>query len=43
MIIEVLNILSYLARISADYYEPIHNINIYKALAVLIQNNDAST
>ena len=29
MIIEVLNILSYLGRISSDYYEPIHNINIY--------------
>lgn len=33
MIIEVLNILSYMARISKDYYEPIHNIGIYKDLA----------
>jgi fused len=37
MIIDVLNILSYLARISQDYYEPIHQINIYDDLAALIQ------
>jgi hypothetical protein len=40
MIIEVLNILSFLARISIDYYEPIHNINIYKDLGALISHKD---
>ena len=43
MIIEVLNILSFLARISGDYYEPIHNINIYKDLGVLIQHEQDPT
>ena len=40
MIIEVLNILSFLARIFEDYYEPIHNLNIYKDLALLIKLKD---
>ena len=42
MLIEVLNILSYLARISVDYYEPIHNANVYEPLVLLFSHTEAT-
>ncbi|KRX03291.1 Protein kinase-like domain [Pseudocohnilembus persalinus] len=40
LILDTLNILSQLARISKDYYESIHLINIYQQIKLLIQHND---
>jgi fused len=40
LITETLSIISQLARISKEYYEPIHQINIYKELRNLIIHKD---
>ena len=37
-----LALISQLARISKDFYEPIHNANIYNDLKSLIQHSDAN-
>eukprot|EP00331_Platyophrya_macrostoma_P011585 CAMPEP_0176428776 /NCGR_PEP_ID=MMETSP0127-20121128/13341_1 /TAXON_ID=938130 /ORGANISM="Platyophrya macrostoma, Strain WH" /LENGTH=259 /DNA_ID=CAMNT_0017810503 /DNA_START=42 /DNA_END=821 /DNA_ORIENTATION=- len=41
-LIEVLNILSQLARLSKDYYENIHQLNCYKDLQILIKHPEAN-
>jgi len=40
-IIDTLSLISQLARISKDFYEPIHNANIYLELKTLIVHPDA--
>lgn len=42
IIADALNILSQLARLSKEYYEPIHQLNIYIEIKQLMQHNDAS-
>lgn len=42
VIADTLNILSQLARLSKDYYEPIHQLNIYTDIKNLIQHQDSS-
>ena len=42
VIADTLNILSQLARLSKDYYEPIHRLGIYQDIKVLIQHPDQS-
>lgn len=39
---DTLNILSQLARLSKDYYEPIHTMQIYSDIKILIQHPDPS-
>jgi len=41
LIVDSLSLISQLARISKDFYEPIHNANIYADLNTLIQHPDA--
>ena len=41
LIIDTLSLISQLARIHKDFYEPIHNANIYADLNVLIKHEDA--
>ena len=41
LIIDTLSLISQLARISKEFYEPIHNANIYAELKTLIQHEDA--
>ena len=36
--LDTLNILSQLARISKLFYEQIHNLNIYKDIKILLQH-----
>jgi fused-like protein len=40
LIVDALSLISQLARIHKDFYEPIHNANIYNDLKVLIQHQD---
>ena len=40
MIVDSLNILSQLSRLSKEYYEGIHQIHIYPELKVLIQHSE---
>lgn len=40
MIVDSLNILSQLSRLSKEYYEGIHQIHLYPELKVLIQHNE---
>mmetsp|Transcript_3462 Transcript_3462/g.2457 ORF Transcript_3462/g.2457 Transcript_3462/m.2457 type:complete len:126 (-) Transcript_3462:384-761(-) len=42
MIVDTLSLISQLARISKDYYEPIHTANIYPELKTLISHKDAT-
>ena len=41
IIVDSLNILSQLARLSKEYYEGIHQIMIYPELKILIQHSEA--
>ena len=41
LIVDSLSLISQLARISKDFYEHIHNANIYNDLNILIQHDDA--
>lgn len=41
LIIDTLSLISQLARISKDFYENIHNANIYNELKILILHKDA--
>ena len=36
LIVDTLSLISQLARISKDFYEPIHNANVYNDLNTLI-------
>lgn len=42
LIVDTLSLISQLARISKDFYENIHNANIYNDLKTLIVHKDAS-
>jgi len=42
VIADALNILSQLARLSKEYYEPIHQLNIYSDIKTLMHHNDAN-
>lgn len=42
IIVDALSLISQLARIHKDFYEPIHNANIYNDLKTLIQHSDAN-
>lgn len=42
VIADALNILSQLARLSKEYYEPIHQLNIYAEINHLMHHADAS-
>jgi len=42
VIADALNILSQLARLSKEYYEPIHQLNIYAEINNLMHHADAS-
>lgn len=41
LIVDTLSLISQLARISKEFYEPIHNANIYGDLSTLISHDDA--
>lgn len=40
LLIDTLSLISQLARISKDFYEPIHQVNMYDELNALIQHDD---
>ena len=42
LLVDTLSLISQLARISKDFYEPIHQVNMYTVLNELIQHDDPS-
>ena len=42
LLVDTLSLISQLARLSKDFYEPIHQANMYKELKILIEHTDTA-